>query len=297
MPVAQKLNNDKNRLGMERLLKEKQTRLKAVANDKKIARALAKIQRGTSFKQALNTVRQQKNAAALAAYSQPYNSSQQQQTSFPTTAVDVWSPTVTTNGSTCTGTSTQYYSIPLTSNIWTAPFNISSSLGIPVQPAFDTISLQDDQIILPQNRDLKIPLPDGSILYVMANGGFRLDDSQAKVVYKASRVREFNAFLNASDLLAQFIGYLGTLGVKKQEVSTLPVGLFINWLIIKAAEADADPIPEGVVPVPENKLLKGRISPRCLHCQRFVSRLMASQGFSFCKAECASNYQHKLLVA
>lgn len=152
----------------------------------------------------------------------------------------------------------------------------------------------DGKIELPKGREVRIPLGDGSTLHVDTNGNFRVDDKNAKVVYKANRVREFNPFINASDLLAEFLCYVGTLGVKRSEVQTLPLGLFVNWLIIRAAEADSDPVPSDIIPVPAHKLLRGRVSPRCLVCQRYVGRLAASSGFAFCNPLCATKMHQRL---
>lgn len=164
-------------------------------------------------------------------------------------------------------------------------------------PSIDILRITGDgKIELPKGREVRVPLGDGSTLYVDANGNFRVDDKNAKVVYKANRVREFNPFINASDLLADFLRYVGTLGVRRSEVQTLPLGLFVNWLVIRAAEIDADPIPADIVPLPEHRLLRGRVTPRCLVCQRYVRRLAASSGFAFCNPLCATK-MHMRLVA
>jgi hypothetical protein len=128
-------------------------------------------------------------------------------------------------------------------------------------------------------------------------GNFTVNDKDAKVTYQANRMRAFNPFINASDLLAEFIRYLATLNLRKSEVQTLPLGLFINWLIIRAAEADRDPVPADVVPIPQHRLLKGRITPRCLYDQKWVARDLAQKGWQFCNPLCADKFHRKLLVA
>lgn len=83
--------------------------------------------------------------------------------------------------------------------------------------------------------------PDGSLLTIDKRGGLQVDDSEAKVVYKANRVREFNPFINASDQLEKFIGAVGKIkGVDQSNLLKLPVEAFINWLIRQAAEKDGD---------------------------------------------------------
>ena len=155
-------------------------------------------------------------------------------------------------------------------------------------------------LVVPGGRDVNLMsgytyrLPDGSELHVDAQGNFRLEDAAAEVIYKANRIREFNPFLNASDLLARFIEYVGSVGVRQGEVFSLPIGLFINWLIIEAALKDGDAPPHDVKPVP--KLLAARPRPQCLlpSCRRFVRRAIVSAGFGYCGSQCAA--QHGQLV-
>jgi hypothetical protein len=64
--------------------------------------------------------------------------------------------------------------------------------------------------------------------------------------YRQPPPRHFNRFLNASDLMEEFVREMGELGVKQGEFMKLPTDLFINWLVIKAAEADGEGPPEGV---------------------------------------------------
>lgn len=76
---------------------------------------------------------------------------------------------------------------------------------------------------------------------------------------------EFNPYINASDLMAEFIAFVGAQGVRQGEVMGLPVELFIKWLVVRACEADdVEPNVELVVP--------RRPQPRCLGCQRFMRR-------------------------
>lgn len=130
-------------------------------------------------------------------------------------------------------------------------------------------------------RGASFVLPDGSRLHIDADGNYHIDDSKAVVVYKANRIREFSPYLNASDMLAKFIEYVGSLGkVCKEEALGLPIKLFISWLIIKAAERDGDAIPADIVPVSRDLLM-----PRCLCCGRFIRRSHARLQFPFCSPE------------
>ncbi len=74
--------------------------------------------------------------------------------------------------------------------------------------------------------------------------------------------REFNKYVNASDLLEEFIRWLGTQKVKQHEVLALPLELFVKWLVINASEADGEE-PEVVMPP-----LRGR----CRQCGQFMRR-------------------------
>ena len=52
--------------------------------------------------------------------------------------------------------------------------------------------------------------------------------------------REFNKYVNASDLLETFIQDMGALGLSQKEFLDLPVNAFITWLVLKAAVADGE---------------------------------------------------------
>ena len=86
-----------------------------------------------------------------------------------------------------------------------------------------------------------------------AGGNYSIEDDHARVVYKANRIREFNPYVSASDLLEEFIKFLGVAGVLQREVLNMPINVFIHWLIYKAAERDGDevrdvPEPLSVIP-------------------------------------------------
>lgn len=85
-------------------------------------------------------------------------------------------------------------------------------------------------------------LPDGASLNIDDAGNYKIEDQNAKVIYRANRVREFNRYLNASDLLEAFIEEVGKLDcVDQTQVLRLPIEAFINWLILQAAQKDGDP--------------------------------------------------------
>ena len=133
-------------------------------------------------------------------------------------------------------------------------------------------------------------LPDGSKLLIDDAGNYQIEDKDAKVTYQANRVREFSPHLNASDMLAQFVKYVGSLGVKQAEVLGLPIELFINWLIIEAAERDHDTVPPEITPVLEHREVQLILRPKCLSCGRFIPRLHRQHRFPFCGVDHAARY-------
>lgn len=138
-----------------------------------------------------------------------------------------------------------------------------------------------------QNQKIKakhgwsIETPDGTLIKIDNNGNIEIEDDNAKIVYKANRIREFNRFLNASDLLEDFIRFIGSKGVKQNEVLNIPIEIFINWLIIEAAKEDGEEPP--ILP------LNNKDYPRCLICGRFIKKSLA-QVAKFCNPDHYSKY-------
>ncbi len=128
-----------------------------------------------------------------------------------------------------------------------------------------------------------VELPDGAKL-IFDNGNYRIEDKDAQITYKANRHREFNKFLNASDLLEKFIDYLGSLKLTKDEVLQVPIETFIMWLIISAAEADKEDTPQQEVLMLEHKVdaLKTVRKPRCKCCGQFIHQARKRKGIEFC---------------
>jgi hypothetical protein len=103
--------------------------------------------------------------------------------------------------------------------------------------------------------------------------------------------RILNRFLSASDLLEQFIEDLGTLGVKQGEVLSIPVELFINWLIVKAAEEDGHAPPDDIKALPDNVVQIRH--DRCRDCGRFVTQSRRDAQVFFCNGAHADHYVEK----
>lgn len=160
--------------------------------------------------------------------------------------------------------------------------------------ARDALDIVNGVVKLPTDRALLIEMPNGSAIELLATGNFRITDKDAKVTYMANTNREFNPYVSASDLLGEFIRFVGRLRVARELIPQLPLGLFVNWLVIEAARRDNDPVPSDVEPIEEHRLLKRVVQPRCLACQRFVRRALAARGFQFCNAEHAGRYYQQL---
>lgn len=137
-------------------------------------------------------------------------------------------------------------------------------------------------------------LPDGSILKVDAHGNFTVCDKNAIVTHKGSNVREFNKHINASDLLEAFIKDLGDHGVKQHEVLDVPIEMFINWLIFKAAEEDGDEAPKDV------PLLESSVSPhkhpKCLCCGKFIKKKLVEHKIHFCTPKHHERYLERINI-
>ena len=95
-------------------------------------------------------------------------------------------------------------------------------------------------VTIRDGQSAKVNLPDGSIIDVKADGSFTIEDSDAKVTYRANRVRDFNSYVNASDKLESFIRFCGDVGVKQSEMLSIPIKHFIAWLIVESALADGE---------------------------------------------------------
>ncbi len=142
----------------------------------------------------------------------------------------------------------------------------------------------------------ELEMADGSIIHIDDKGNFRIEDDLAKVIYKASRVRDFNPCINAGDLLAEFIDYVRreVPSVQRKDVPEIPLQVFVNWLILEAASRDGDDAPPDVAPVPKERLLVARVKPQCRlpTCRRFIPR--TNGGFLYCNPDHA--YEHGRLL-
>lgn len=211
---------------------------------------------------------------------------QQQQATAQTQSVPMW---VTTNNAVNTATAaTSAYGSMIQSTLVNTTPAYSSLVGQqmpqvwPTPPGYPPSPVvHDDGSIAyrPQDGKLcRIDLPDGAKINIRADGGYTIEDKQAKVVYRANRVREFNRYINASDLLEEFIRFAGAEGVRQGEFMRLPLKLFVAWLIVRAAEADGEPSPAPA--------LADLRKPHCVACGRFISPLRVAKRVEVCGPVC-----------
>lgn len=186
--------------------------------------------------------------------------------------------------------------------------DFASSHIYPARPEFLSLEsaqkliLSSGKLIVPPGKSLEVFLPDRSILRVTKDGNFKISDENSRVVYRANRLREFNRYINSSDLMEEFIRDLDRIGATSERALQIPIEVFINWLILKAAEADGDPPPAGVKPIkelislpvtngsssqPAALLPPPRVRmisspPRCRYCGRFINVRGFLAGVDFC---------------
>ena len=171
-------------------------------------------------------------------------------------------------------TSSSYHVLRGAWMISTTSSGASSSLTIDAAPRIP------DQIH--RGEACSIRLPDGSVLHVAKSGNWHIDDTDAQTLYRGSAELDFNRFLNASDILEDFIKFVGGLGIKRRELMALPVSAFIQFLIVRAAQEDGEEAGmEAVVAL----LPSAPKRKRCACCGRFIR---ASSRQMFCSADHAA---------
>lgn len=136
-------------------------------------------------------------------------------------------------------------------------------------------------------EEICLSLQDGGKFILDASGNYRIEDKDAKITYKANTSREFNRFINASDLLAKFITDMGELGAKQDNVLQIPIEQFITWLIVQAAKQDGEDMAPDL---PRLAAHAGDAKPRCRSCGRFIPRRHMTAGLLFCGGAHADRY-------
>lgn len=185
----------------------------------------------------------------------------------------------------------QYY-INSSTTSTTASTTTFSGSGLSVVAS----SFDDDVIrVLTGNQKVQpnstLEFDDGTIIEVDDMGNFKIIDKDATVIYQGCKIREFNPFINASDQLEDFIRDLGKLGVKQSEVLNVPIDLFINWLICKAAEQDGDIVPTDV---PRLETTVKKQKNRCKCCGRYIQKKLIENDIYFCNPKHHKSFLKKM---
>ena len=201
------------------------------------------------------------------------------------------SAATTTTSVTVSSTSSTWWYTPATSG--TTVYVPDDSYGVNHLPNHDKVRVVHVPVDITQLKPGKAyDLPDGGKVMLDDHGNYRIEDQNAKVIYKANRLREFNPYVNASDLLEDFIRDMKQFDVRQSELLGLPVNVFIHWLILKAAERDGDAIN---TPPPQAVLPKRDV--RCLCCGRFLPRRLLERRVYFCAPDHLSRYLGRLAPA
>lgn len=144
-----------------------------------------------------------------------------------------------------------------------------------------------------ETHDFTFECPDKAVLK-FKRGIVELITDDARVVYKSNPVREFNKYLNASDLLEEFIHWCGDEGLSKRDFKELPVHMFIMWLVVRAAEADQEDPGEVALGLHDCIVDHRKSIPRCKDCGRFITKHHNDNGVVFCTPEHMGRYLEKI---
>lgn len=150
--------------------------------------------------------------------------------------------------------------------------------------------MDDDTFIVSTNAGTG---STGIAVYGTANGGLTIQSpvQNAPPPPPPTDPRVLNQYLLASDLLEKFIADIGELGVKEGEVLNIPIELFINWLVCRAAEEDGHDAPVGLKALPTNVTpIRG---DRCRCCGQFITAHRRKAGVLFCSDEHLDKFMEK----
>lgn len=177
---------------------------------------------------------------------------------------------------------------PVTDN---TTINTASLMLAAREAAFFALKDEDVQQYIGVSRTFDYNCPDGTVLR-FEGGNVTILDQNAKVIYKSNPIREFNKYLNASDLLEDFIEFCKTQNVKQSEFMDLPIQSFIMWLVVKSAEQDGE--DPGEVPLMLEDSRKKRITkPKCKCCGKYLPKIKASVS-QFCNGSHMDRYMEKI---
>ena len=141
--------------------------------------------------------------------------------------------------------------------------------------------------------EVELDLPNGAKFTLSKDGSYKVVD-EGKVKYKGAPYREFNRYINASDLLEEFIRFMGaSFDVKQSEILNIPLEMFITWLVIRSCQVDGDEIPKGTPRLEDHSFVKSAHLYRCRNCGRFLSSLSKQKHIEFCNSRCFDAYCSK----
>jgi hypothetical protein len=144
------------------------------------------------------------------------------------------------------------------------------------------------------NAHATFTLPNGVKINLFPDDHIEIDEKDGRQLYRTEATRGFNKFLNASDLLEEFIAYCAEQKMTRKDFAELPISLFIYWLIVQAAETDGDSTQESM-PLLTHAVKEQKFKPsHCKCCGRFLSSKMVSHGINFCSSDHMQRYVNKL---
>lgn len=133
-------------------------------------------------------------------------------------------------------------------------------------------------------------LHDGSKLEVAHDGSYKwissnpfASDSFLKRLRKTPPL-EFNQFVNASDVLENFIQFCENESINLNDFKKLPIELYIIWLVQEAEKADDINSDDGSL----KKLTKQIKNPKCVNCGKFIEKRRATYTTT-CSEECVES--------
>lgn len=196
-----------------------------------------------------------------------------------------------TSSATTANTANAFYinNAATTSTLVSSGITYSAMVGN-VMTDDDMVNL--DNIVMSYGRAGRIKLPDRTEIVVEKDGSYSIIDKDAKVVYQANRVREFNRYINASDILAKFIEFCGKkAAVTREEMLELPVRLFIQYLILEAAKADGEPEPVDLTLIPDLRKVAN-----CLGCDQPLPPERRARKLHYCGPGCLEQHEQRELA-
>ena len=161
----------------------------------------------------------------------------------------------------------------------------------------DWIAIQAHPLKLDMDKGqdvYSLSMHDGCMINITNEGSWWIDDTNGKRVYNRAPQRGFNPYMNTSDMMEQFMADMAEMGFTQDQFLRLPTEVFINWLILRAAEHDGDEVPSDIVSPSEHPAtLRITEQPRCLHCGVEIPQERVAKGIQFCSQAHAVAYMEQ----